>query len=169
MKAYYHKFQSTGSSERQFSVSHIDDKDEVTIYLKTAHHFYTSKTSPIPDMQNVADGHDEMSTGTVSKTLKRGSKGRKRRSKSKTGWKDFDNKTLKHLGKRLAENKTGYEFGIQYDFREFFWEREWNAIVSKALDLSGWNKDLVPLNKPLADGEGSKGSDTEEYSEIDEK
>ena len=51
MKAYYHKFQSTGSSERQFSVSHIDDGDGVTIYLKTAHHFYTSKTSPIPDME----------------------------------------------------------------------------------------------------------------------
>ena len=99
MKVYHHKFQSTGSSERQFSVSHIDDGDEVTIYLKNAHHFYTSKTSPIPDMQNVADGHDEMSTGTVSKTSKRGLKGRKRMSKSKTGWKDFDNKTLKHLGK----------------------------------------------------------------------
>ena len=99
IKAYNHKFQSTASSERQFSVSHIDDGDEVTIYLKTACHFYTSKTCPIPEMQNVADGHDEMSTETVSKTSKRGSKGRKRRSKSKTGWKDFDNKTLKHLGK----------------------------------------------------------------------
>ena len=41
--------------------------------------------------------------------------------------------------------------------------------VPKALDLSGENKDLVPLNKPLANGEGSKGSDTEEYSKIDEK
>ena len=120
-------------------------------------------------MQNVADGCDEMSTGTMSKTSKRGLKGRKRMSKSKTGWKDFDNKTLKHLGKQLAENKTGYKFGMQYDFREFFWERECNAIVSRALDLSGENKDLVPLNKPVADGEGSKGSDTKEYSENDKK
>ena len=58
---------------------------------------------------------------------------------------------------------------MQYDFQGFFWEREWNAIVSRALDLSGENKDLVPLNKPVADGEGSKGSDTEEYTKIDEK
>ena len=54
-------------------------------------------------------------------------------------------------------------------FENFFWEREWNAIVSKALDLSGENKDLVPFRKPVADGEGSKDSDTEEYSENDEK
>ena len=53
IKAYYHKFQSTGSSERQFSVSHIDDGDEVTIYLKTARHFYMSKTCPIPEKKNV--------------------------------------------------------------------------------------------------------------------
>ena len=70
IKAYYHKFQSTGSSERQFSVSHIDDGDEVTIYLKTTRHFYTSKTCPIPEKKNVRDEHDEISTPTVSKNFR---------------------------------------------------------------------------------------------------
>ena len=102
IKAYYHKFQSTGSSERQFSVSHIDNGDEVTIYLKTACHFYTSKTCPVSEKKNVRDEHDEISTPTVSKTSGRGSKGRKKsRKKSKilVDWKNFDDKTLKHLGK----------------------------------------------------------------------
>ena len=57
-------------------------------------------------------------------------------------------------------------------FREYFWEKEYNEIVSKALDLSSLeNKNLVTLKKPVAEGEGegSRGSDTEEYSESDEK
>ena len=175
IKAYYHKFQSTGSSERQFSVSHIDDGDEVTIYLKTACHFYTSKTCPVPEKKNVRDEHDELSTPTVLKSSGRGLKGRKKsrkKSKISVDWKNFDDKTPKHLGKQLVEKKTGYEFGIQYHFREYFWEKEYNEIVSKSLDLSlSENKNLVPLKKPVAEGEGkgSRGSDTEEYSKSDKK
>ena len=69
----------------------------------------------------------------------------------------------------ISRKKTGYEFGIQYDFQEYFWEREWDKIVSKALDVSSENKKLVPLKKPVAEdeGEGSRCSDTEEYPEND--
>ena len=49
------------------------------------------------------------------------------------------------LEKRVAQNKSGYEFGVQYDFREFFFQQEWNNILKRGLAMED-RKDLVPLN-----------------------
>ena len=173
MKAYYHKFQSTGLRQRQFSVSCDEGDDGVTIYVKTAGHFYTTNTSPIPEMQNIADRHDEKheKESTIPKKMKKKKKTTSKKSKNskkKTDlqWQNFDDKTLKHLGKKYAEHKSGYEFGIKYDFWEFFWKREWNKIVLNSLDLSTENKELVPLNATVSEG---AGSETEVYSKNDEK
>ena len=40
----------------------------------------------------------------------------------KVKWQDFDDDNLISLGKRAAQNKSGYEFRVQYDFREFFFQ-----------------------------------------------
>ena len=48
MKVYYHKFQSTGVSERQLSVLQVDRDDEVTIYVKTGAYFYCTTNCPVP-------------------------------------------------------------------------------------------------------------------------
>ena len=33
------------------------------------------------------------------------------------------------MGKIVAENKTGYEFGTQFDFRHHCMEEYWNCVV----------------------------------------
>ena len=77
---------------------------------------------------------------------------------------NFDSETLRALGKRLAEHKTENEFGNKYDFREYFWDREWEDIVVKSLDLSPEStKNLVPFNETVA--EVNDSSETEEYSD----
>ena len=101
-------------------------------------------------------------------------KKKKQRTKCKKGkpvhkkennieWKNFDDKTLKSLGIKLAQSKTGYEFGEKYDFREFFWEKEWNSIVNRSLLLPPVDKSqLVPLKKLISEkGDESK---TDGYS-----
>ena len=48
--------------------------------------------------------------------------------------------------------------------REFFWQSEWNSIISRSLALSSKNdKTLVPLKPNILDGDGK--SDTEGYSD----
>ena len=164
MKAYYHKFQSTGMSERLLSILHVDeDDDDVTIYVKSAGHFYNT-TSPVPDKRV------EKSRSVVSKSgrskKKTGGKA-KRKTHSEIDWKSFDENRLKELGKKLAEHKTGYEFGPNYNFMGFFWEKDYNEIVKSALEVSTVDtKNLVPFKKLLAD-DGREGDETEAYSDSE--
>ena len=169
MKAYYHKFQSPGTSERRLSVSQVDGDDEVTIYVKTGSYFYCRTNCPVPDRRVESSNQKEepVSKSTKLKTTKKGRSRKFSKTKKKKDnitWDSFDSKSLKALGKRLAEEKTGYEFGPQYDFREFFWQSEWNSIISRSLVLSSKNdKTLVPLKPNILDGDDK--SDTEGYSE----
>ena len=89
-----------------------------------------------------------------SEEEKKSKKKKKQRTKSKKGkgnnieWKNFDDKTLKSLGIKLAQSKRGYKFGEMYDFREFFGEKEWNDIINKSLLLPPIDKSqLVSLKK----------------------
>ena len=80
-KAYYHKFQSTGLSEMQFSVSHVDEGDDVTIYLKTPSHFYSVPDKHVKNSEETRDGIVKMkSKSKVDKKAKskKGSKHKKR-------------------------------------------------------------------------------------------
>ena len=172
MKAYYHKFQSTGESERRLSVSQVDRDDEVTIYVKTGGSFYCRTNCPIPDrhiesVESSNQKEEPMSKSTKSKTTKKGRSKKFSKTKKKKDnitWDSFDSKSLKVLGKRLAEEKMGYELGPQYDFMEFFWQSEWNSIISRSLAISSENyKTLVPLKPNILDGDDK--SDTEGYSE----
>ena len=177
MKAYYHKFQSTGSSERWLSVSQVDEGVEVTIYVKTGGYFYCSTNCPVPDkhVESVKNSSEDKKEAVPNTTRKKRTKWRskafsKKEKQTKTGkiisWQGFDSKSLVALGKRIAEQKSGYEFGPQYDFREYFWQRDWDKIVSRSLALSPENdKSLVPFKQNISDG-GDK-SDTEAYSEDD--
>ena len=78
MKAYYHKFQSTGLSERQLSVSQVDEGDEVTIYVKTGGYFYCSTNCPIPDkhVESVKNSSEEKKEAMLNMTKKKRTKGR---------------------------------------------------------------------------------------------
>ena len=120
MKAYYHKFQSTGLSERWLSVSQVDKGEEVTIYVKTGGYFYCSTNCPIPDkcVKSVKNSSEEKKED-VPNTRKKRTKWRskafsKKKKQTKTGniisWQGFDSKSLVALGKRIAEQKSGYEF-----------------------------------------------------------
>ena len=162
IKAYYQKFQSAGSGERHFSVCCIDQEDDVTIYVKTGDCY--TKTSPVPDkrVENSKVNVTKVLKGRKKKTGKAASK--KIASKNKVNYKDFDSKTLVALGKKLAERKSGYEYGVQYDFREFFWEKEWDDIITRALSLSSESpRKLVPFKKIVAAADESNQSNTEEY------
>ena len=64
------------------------------------------------------------------------------------------------MGKRVAQNKSGYKFGVQYDFREFFFQREWNNILKRGLAMED-RKDLVPLNI-IENISGNKKEDDEQ-------
>ena len=123
MKAYYHKFQSTGVSERWLSVSQVDGDDKVTIYVKTGSYFYCRTNCPIPDrhIENIESSNQKeepMSKSTKLKTTKKGRSKKFSKTKKKKDnitWDSFYSKSLKVLGKRLAEEKMGYEFRPQYD------------------------------------------------------
>ena len=91
MKVYYHKFQSTGSSERWLSVSQVDKGDEVTIYVKTGGYFYCSTNCPIPDkrvesLENSSEEKKEDMPNTRKKRTKQRSKAfSKKKKQTKTG------------------------------------------------------------------------------------
>ena len=79
MKAYYHKFQSTGVSERQLSAPQVDRDDEVTIYVKTGSYFYCRTNCPIPDrciesVESSKQKKEPVSKSTKSKSGKKGQK-----------------------------------------------------------------------------------------------
>ena len=163
-KAYYHKFQSTGSSDMQFSVSHVDKGDDITIYLKTPSHFYSVPDKRVENSEETGDGIVKMKS--QSKAEKKAKSKEKKASKhnKRVNLENFDSETLRALGKRLAEHKTGYKFDNKYNFREFFWDREWEDIVVKSLDLSPEStKNLIPFNETVA--EVNDSSKTEEYSD----
>ena len=162
-KAYYHKFQSTGSSDMQFSVSHVDEGDDITIYLKTPGHFYSIPDKHVENSEETGDG--VVKTKSKSKAEKKAKSKKKKASKhnKRVNLENFDSETLRALGKRLAKHKTGYKFSNKYN-REYFWDREWEDIVVKSLDLSlESTKNLVPFNETVA--EVNDSSVTEEYSD----
>ena len=82
---------------------------------------------------------------TQSKCKKKRKRVYSKQTKKSVKWQDFDHENLISLGKRVAQNKSGYEFGVQYDFREFFFQQEWNNILKRGLAMED-RKDLVPLN-----------------------
>ena len=45
----------------------------------------------------------------------------------------------------MAEHKTGYEFGVKYDFQEFYFKKEWNQIVETAVSVEQ-RENLVPFH-----------------------
>ena len=88
MKAYYHKFQSTGLSERGLSVSQVDEGDEVTIYVKTGSYFYCSTNCPIPDklvksVENSSEEKKEDVQNTRKKRTKQRSKAFSKKKRNK--------------------------------------------------------------------------------------
>ena len=80
------------------SVSQVDGDDDVTIYVKTGSYFYCRTNCPVPDrcIESV-----ESSTQKKEPVLKS--------MKSKSAKKGKSKKFSKT--KRVAEQKTGYEFG----------------------------------------------------------
>ena len=108
----------------QFSVSHVDEGDDITIYLKTPGHFYSVPDKCVKNSEETGDGI--VKTKSKSKAEKKAKSKKKKASKhnKRVNLENFDSETLRALGKRLAEHKTGYEFGNKYNFREYFWDRE---------------------------------------------
>ena len=67
----------------------------------------------------------------------------------------FDNKSLKltereviALGKSRAEEKSGFEFGLQYDFRNVVPINQWNDLILTELNMdpNSRRKSLRPYN-----------------------
>ena len=78
---------------------------------------------------NVAsqDVGDELGIQIQLKDTQRKCKKKRKTVKSKqtnksVKWQDFDDDNLIGLGKRVAQKKSGYEFRVQYDFHEFFFQ-----------------------------------------------
>jgi len=81
----------------------------------------------------------------------------------------FDDKLLKltereviALGKSRAEEKTGFEFGPQYDFRNIVPKNQWNEIIRTELnmDLNSRRKTLRPYNgKVIISENGEEGEE----------
>ena len=72
-------------------------------------------------VKNSEEKKEAVPNRTRKKTAKQRSKAlSKKKKQTKTGniisWKGFDLKSLVALGKRIAEQKSGYEFRPQYDF-----------------------------------------------------
>ena len=76
-------------------------------------------------------------------------------------WENYQDHELIAIGKRRAETKSGYEYGVNYDFREFYPVKEWDEIISKALNTSP-RKVLVPFKKVQF---SDSGTETEGYED----
>ena len=81
----------------------------------------------------------------------------------------FDDKLLKltereviALGKSRVEEKTGFKFGPQYDFRNIVLKNQWNEIIRIELnmDLNSRRKKLRPYNgKVIISENGEEGEE----------
>ena len=81
----------------------------------------------------------------------------------------FDDKLLKltereviALGKSRVEEKTGFEFGPQYDFCNIVPKNQWNEIIRTELnmDLNSRRKTLRPYNgKVIISENGEEGEE----------
>lgn len=59
---------------------------------------------------------------TQSKRKKKRKRVYSKQTKKRVKWQDFDDEKLISLGKRVAQNKSGYKFRVQYNFHEFFFQ-----------------------------------------------
>ena len=176
IRASFTKFQPTGTlREGHLHVSKIDDEDEVTILVEFKTDEFYRKRDPvfIPDSpRSSVESAEKRSKKHSTSTKKKAEKTRKSKKlvqKNTISWQNFDAKTLKSLGKKLAEHKTGYEFGSKYNFQEFFFEREWDSIIKRSLEISSPRySELVPFSPSTIAEEDAEGESTEEY-EDDEK
>ena len=81
----------------------------------------------------------------------------------------FDDKLLKltereviALGKSRVEEKTGFKFGPQYDFRNIVLKNQWNEIIRIELNmyLNSRRKKLRPYNgKVIISENGEEGEE----------
>ena len=81
----------------------------------------------------------------------------------------FDDKLLKltereviALGKSRAEERTGFEFGPQYDFRNIVPKNQWNEIIRTELNMdpNSRRKTLRPYNgKVIISENGEEGEE----------
>ena len=138
-----------------FCVSRKDSGDEVIIEVKMG-------VVLLPD-NNVAGGRKEKEGKQPTKETRKKGKVRKKSTKKVVAksWKRFKSDELRKLGKKLAEHKCGYEFGVKYDFREFYFEKDWDEIVNRAVNVEE-RENLVPF-----DGHNNfsdDGSETEGYT-----
>ena len=67
----------------------------------------------------------------------------RKKKKVKPDWRNFQNDELTEIGRRAAQNKTGYEYGVNYNFRHYCYETDWNKIVEIGLGEERGN--LVPF------------------------
>ena len=124
---------------------------------------------------------NETGTGTkkksenVSKYQKYSRKRKNSKSKKKPfNWKDLNltDAEMIAVGKNRAETKSGYEYGNQYDFREFFFEREWNTIVEKGIEIKADKQSLIPYGMSRKEFYSkvriSESSETEGYTDDGE-
>ena len=93
-KAYYHKFQSTGSSNMQFSVSHVDEGDDVTIYLKTPGHFYSVPDKRVKDSEETGDGVVKMKSKSKAEKKVKSKKKKASKHNKRVNLQNFDSETL---------------------------------------------------------------------------
>ena len=81
----------------------------------------------------------------------------------------FDNKSLKltereviDLGKSRAEEKSGFEFGPKYDFRNVVLINQWNDLILTELNMdpNSRRKSLRPYNgKVIISEKGEEGEE----------
>ena len=100
------------------------------------------KSSHDENCQNPKDGHEEDSpdlppTPWVEDRMKSRDEDEKisddqikqKEGKKNYSWSDYSHNELVRIGKRVAENKTGYEFGRQFDFCHHCLEEYWNCVL----------------------------------------
>ena len=123
-------------------------------------------------MSFVDDQSDENTVTHVNVNIKHRKKKRKRYSKRTKRveryeqlpakhWETYQDHELIAIGKRRAETKTGYEYGVNYDFREFYPVKEWDEIIYKALNKPPRTV-LVPFKKVQF---SDSGTETEGYED----
>ena len=66
------------------------------------------------------------------------------------------------LGKSRAQEKTGFEFGSRYNFRNIVPKNQWNEIIRTKLNMdpNSRTKTLRPYNgKVIISGNGEEGEE----------
>ena len=124
---------------------------------------------------------NETGTGTKKKSenVSKYQKSLKKRKNSKSkkepfNWKDLNltDAEMIAVGKNRAETKSGYEYGNQYDFREFFFEKESNNIVKKGIEIKADKQSLIPYGMSRKEFYSkvciSESSETEGYTDDGE-